>query len=185
MQGLKTPARCDLLCFVALSRCFQTQSTSTPCYIVIVLSIVKATCGNVGVNSKHCEVPPPSLPNIFCKVRVSPSGHGGSVKAASAVHTVLNEHGEVVAQWCGSNSAYELLPGLVDLRLRFERQQMQRQQQLRQLQQCNDAFTSLPVVEVMFVNQCIIQQVCSNQLNQCMFEIRLGLCIWMNTHIMC
>ena len=55
------------------------------------------------------------------KVRASPSLPGGGPKACSAIHTLLNEDKQVVGQYAGSNSTWELTPALLDLRRRFER----------------------------------------------------------------
>ena len=39
----------------------------------------------------------------------------------TAIHTMLNENKMLVGQWCGGNSAKELVPAFYDLRRRFER----------------------------------------------------------------
>ena len=54
------------------------------------------------------------------KVRSSPCVPGGSPKACSAIHTILNEHKEVIGQYCGSNSTKELLPAFTKLRRRLD-----------------------------------------------------------------
>ncbi len=48
------------------------------------------------------------------KVRLSPGQGNGRV--CTAIHTVLNEHKEVIGQYCCSNSTKELAAGLLDMR---------------------------------------------------------------------
>ena len=52
-------------------------------------------------------------------------GRSAQLAAAAAsrcapLHTCLNEHKEVIGQWCGSASTKQLLPALLDLRRRME-----------------------------------------------------------------
>jgi hypothetical protein len=45
----------------------------------------------------------------------------GGTRAVTAIHTVMNEHNQVLGQYCGSNSCKELLPAFLDLNERFSK----------------------------------------------------------------
>ena len=53
------------------------------------------------------------------KVRV-PFTKGSGGRACTAIHTINNEHKQAIGQYCCSNSTWELSPGLMEMRLRFE-----------------------------------------------------------------